>query len=99
MVGAPNRKLKPQRKRGFITGIHFNIGTKGLNQLQFKGDTHLIGEASTSVARRINTNIYLFLEALGGLINKIKRNICGWNIPPRILRQISQNFRNPYKPY
>ena len=89
MAETLSRKLSAEMIVGTIPRIMDARGVKPINHALFADDSLLLRGALLNIARAFNGILHQFCSISGGLINREKSGVFGWNVDPMKMHQIS----------
>ena len=95
MAEALSRKLSAEMIVGTIPGIRAARGVKPINHVLFADDSLFLGGASLNIAHAFNGILHQFCSNSGGLTNREKSGVFGWNVDPMKMLQISNTLGFP----
>ena len=89
MGEALSRKLSIDMVVYVIPGIRVARGVEPINHALFVDDSLILRGALLNIARAFNGILHQFCSISGGLINREKSGVFGWNVDPMKMHQIS----------
>lgn len=89
MAKSLSKNIEVARLDGSLPSLSIVINVQEVNHSQFTNDTLLLGAAFLVIASIFKSILDLYLLLLGGLINKKKCQLIGWNCFGVILTKIS----------
>ena len=90
-----SRKLSAEMIVSIIPGIRAAREVDPINHALFADDSLLLGGASLNIDRAFNGILHQFCSISGGLINREKSGVFGWNVDPMKMHQISNTLGFP----
>eukprot|EP00253_Pinus_taeda_P019656 PITA_19656 len=89
MEDSLSRKLTAERLNGNISSLKPSHGADALNHALFADNSLLLSEASTKIAKAIDSVLRSYCKASRELINESKSEVFSWNIDQRELTGIT----------
>jgi hypothetical protein len=89
MADSLSRKLTTEKMVGSVLGIRLTKGPDPINHALFVDDSLMLGGASINISKNFSKILQSFCNISGGLINKKKIAVYGWNVEQQTIQRIS----------